>query len=525
MGIYINKGNAGFRAVRNSEYVDKTGLIGIVNRTMFTERRYSCVTRSRRFGKTLAAKTLAAYYDCSCQSRELFADLEIAKDPSFEEHLNKYSVIFIDMNDFFTRYRNDDIIAHLEKEVKAEVCEAFPDVAISEDDDLLNSLLRVVMATGRHFVMIIDEWDVVCREFKPDSQQMNDFLNWMRRMFKSVNAGDAFAAVYITGILPIKKFKVQSALNNFTEYSMVEPMDMASFFGFTKDEVCALAEKHQMDFDELEKWYDGYQIGDDLNIFNPNSVMLALRSRRCRSFWASTGAYDAIADYIRMDFDGLKDDIISMLAGARCDVDPTRFRNDLSEIGSRDDVLTVLIHLGYLSYNWRKDECYVPNREVSGELANAVKDTGWDHLAETLQQSKRLLQKTLNGDAEAVARALDLAHSEDTSILSYNDENSLACVVSLAYYYALAEYHVHREMPTGKGFADLVLLPRKNVDSPAIVIELKRDATAQTAIEQIKQKNYPQQVENYTGDILLVGISYDRQTKQHTCLIEHWEKK
>ena len=183
MGIYINKGNAGFRAVRNSEYVDKTGLIGVVNRTLFTERRYSCVTRSRRFGKTLAAKTLAAYYDCSCQSRELFADLGIAKDPTFEEHLNKYPVIFIDMNSFYTRYRHDNIIAHINDEVKAEVCEAFPDVAVGESDDLLNTLLRVVMATGQHFVMIIDEWDVICREFKPDSQQMNDFHNWMRRMF------------------------------------------------------------------------------------------------------------------------------------------------------------------------------------------------------------------------------------------------------------------------------------------------------------------------------------------------------
>ena len=278
-----------------------------------------------------------------------------------------------------------------------------------------------------------------------------------------------------------------------------------------------------MDFDELEKWYDGYQIGDEYSIFNPNSVMMAVRSRRCRSYWASTGAFDAIAGYIRYDFDGLKDDIISMLAGGRCEVDPTRFRNDLSEIGNRDDVLTVLIHLGYLSYNWREDECYVPNREVAGEMVNAVKETKWGNIAETLQQSKRLLQATLNGDAEAVAHGVDSAHDENTSILSYNDENSLACVLSIAYYYARNDYVIHRELPTGKGFADLVLIPRKNVDSPAIVLELKCNKDADTAIDQIKRKNYPAKVLEYTDNLLLVGINYDRQTKLHKCHIEKAE--
>ena len=251
--------------------------------------------------------------------------------------------------------------------------------------------------------------------------------------------------------------------------------------------------------------------------------MMAVRSRRCRSYWASTGAFDAISGYIRYDFDGLKDDIISMLAGGRCEVDPTRFRNDLSEIGNRDDVLTVLIHLGYLSYNWREDECYVPNREVAGEMVNAVKETKWGNIAETLQQSKRLLQATLNGDAEAVAHGVDSAHDENTSILSYNDENSLACVLSIAYYYARNDYVIHRELPTGKGFADLVLIPRKNVDSPAIVLELKCNKDADTAIDQIKRKNYPAKVLEYTDNLLLVGINYDRQTKQHKCHIEKAE--
>jgi hypothetical protein len=306
---------------------------------------------------------------------------------------------------------------------------------------------------------------------------------------------------------------------------MVEPMDMARYFGFTKEEVRALAEKHGVDFDELMKWYDGYQIGDEQSMFNPNSVMQALKSRRCRSFWASTGAFDAVANYIHMNFEGLKDDIIQMLAGGRSPVDPTGFQNDMSVVRSRDDVLTVLIHLGYLSYNWREDECYIPNREVAGEMVNAVKTTDWKNVIEALEQSKQLLQATLDGDSEAVARGIDMAHDENASILSYNNENSLACVLSIAYFYARNDYVVHRELPTGKGFADLVLIPRKDVDSPAIVLELKYNRDADSAINQIRRRQYPTKVAQYTGDLLLVGINYDREKKTHECLIEKYEKE
>jgi hypothetical protein len=324
----------------------------------------------------------------------------------------------------------------------------------------------------------------------------------------------------MTGILPIKKFNTQSALNNFMEYSMVEPRKMGHFFGFTKDEVRALATKYGMDTDELEKWYDGYQIGDEKSMFNPNSVMQALNVGRCRSFWASTGAYDTVTFYIKMNFEGLKDDIIYMLSGGRFKVNPTKFQNDMSIITSRDDVLTVLIHLGYLSYDWRKSECYIPNREVAGEMVNAVEANNWQPVVQALEASERLLQATLDGDAEAVASGIDKVHDENTSILSYNDENSLACVLSIAYYYSRNDYVVHRELATGKGFADLVLIPRKNVESPVIILELKYNKDADSAIEQIKRKQYPAKVEQYADNLLLVGINYDKKTKQHACRIE-----
>ena len=520
MGTYINIGNAGFQRARNSEYVDKSMLISVVNKTLFTERQFSCVSRCRRFGKSMAAKMLYAYYDHSCDSRSQFADLAIAGDPTFEQHLNKYPAIYLDMTSFVTRYHDEHIVAHIESELKQDILEAYPDVKVKESDDLMNTLIRILEQTGKPFFFIIDEWDAICREFAPGTKAMDGYVTWLRRMFKSQQGMRAFAGVYMTGILPIKKYKTESALNNFQEYSMVEPGDMGEYFGFTKDEVRTLADKHSIDFDELEKWYDGYQIGDILSMFNPNSVIQAVSRRRCRSYWASTGAYDAVANYIQMNYEGLKDDIILMLAGGRCKVNPTKFQNDMSIIRSKDDALTVLIHLGYLSYDWKKSECYIPNKEVGGEMVNAVEDNNWAGVVTALQASEQLLQDTLDGDEEAVARAIDAAHDENTSILSYNDENSLACVLSIAYYYAKNDYVMHRELASGKGFADIVLIPRKNVDSPAIILELKVNKDADSAIEQIRRKQYPAKVAEYADRLLLVGINYDRETKQHTCRIE-----
>jgi len=523
MGTYINIGNVGFQRARNSEYVDKSGLISVVNKTLFTEHCFSCITRSRRFGKSMAAKMLCAYYDQSCDSRSLFTDLKIASDPSFEEHLNKYPVIYLDLSDFVTRFKDATIVGQMDARLKEDIQTAYQDIPVKEDDDLMDYLVRIVAARQQPFIFIIDEWDAICREFAPGTQAMDSYLNWLRRMFKGGQSMQVFAGVYMTGILPVKKYRMQSSMNNFTEYSMVEPVDMGQFFGFTKDEVRALADKHGLDFDELEKWYDGYQIGDEMSIFNPNSVMQAIRSRRCRSFWASTGAFDTVANYINMNYEGLKDDIISMLAGGRCQVDPTGFQNDMSVIRSKDDVLTVLIHLGYLSYNWREGECYIPNREVAGEMVNAVKYNNWSHVAGAIEKSRQLLQATLDGDEEAVVRCVDAAHDENTSILSYNDENSLACVLSIAYYYAKNDYVMHRELASGKGFADIVLIPRKNVDSPAIILELKVNKDADSAISQIHRKQYPAKVAEYADRLLLVGISYDRETKQHACRIENSE--
>ena len=532
MGTYINKGNNAFRDIVTHEYVDKTSLIPLINATLNSERRYSCVTRSRRFGKSMAAKMLCAYYDKSCDSRELFVGLKAEQDKSFEAYLNKYRVLYLDVTSFTARPElRVNIVRNIQNEICSELKKNFPDVDYSETTDLMGVLSAIHEATGEKFFFIIDEWDAICREFplrqkmKGDPETvtptiMDEYVMLLRRLFKTQDSDKVFAGAYLTGILPIKRYNTESALNNFREYSMINPGRISSSFGFTHDEVLSLCQEYDMNISEMERWYDGYCIGNVSHIFNPYSVMRAIDDNRYRSYWTSTGAYDSVITYIQMNFDGLKDDIIRMLSGEHVYVDTTEFLNDMHIIRSKNDVLTVLIHLGYLAYDEDEQECFIPNKEVGDELNNAIKATSWEPLIKTIQNSKALLNATISGNEQAVASAIDLAHDENTSILSYNDENSLACVLSVAYIWAKNEYVIHREYATGKGYADLVMIPRRNVSKPALVIELKFNNSADTAIDQIKRKQYPAKIAEYTGDILLVGINYDKETKLHTCRIE-----
>ena len=534
MGTYINKGNSDFRDIVTHEYVDKTQLIPLINATLNSESRYSCVTRCRRFGKSMAAKMLCAYYDKSCDSRELFHGLKAEQDSSFETYLNKYRVLYLDVTSFTARPEvRTTIVRTIQDEYILELKETFPDVKYKDNSDLMDVLSSIHQATGEKFFFIIDEWDAICREFperrrmKSDTEAatptiLDEYVMLLRRLFKTQDSDRVFAGAYLTGILPIKKYNTESALNNFCEYSMIDPAFMASCFGFTEDEVNTLAKKHDASMENLKMWYDGYLIGKESHMFNPYSVVKALQRGTCKSYWTTTGAYDSVKTYIQMNFEGLKDDIIRMLAGERVYVNTSKCTNDMNNVRSKHDVLTVLIHLGYLAYDDDTKRCYVPNKEVSDELLNAVEDTSWSRLIDAITASQDLLDATIACNEQAVAHAIDLAHDENTSILAYNDENSLACVLSIAYIWAKNEYIIHREYATGKGYADLVMIPRRNVNKPALVVELKFNHTADTAIDQIKRKEYPAKIAEYTGDILLVGICYDKETKQHECKIEKW---
>lgn len=518
MGIYLNPNNIDFyNAVNYSEiYVDKTELIKYTNDMLFGEQKFICVSRPRRFGKSMAANMLTAYYSRGCDSREMFSGLKISKSASFEKHLNKYNVIHINMVDYLTESQNmEELLDFIREDISEELLEEFSDVKFPKRRTFIKLFETIFAKTGVPFVFIIDEWDCIFRVHKNDTESQTLYLNFIRNLLKDKSY---VALAYMTGILPIKKYGEHSALNMFDEYSMTNADPIQEFTGFTEKEVQELCRKYNMPFEETKKWYDGYNL-NKLSIYNPKSVVAAMMRKQFDNYWTSTETYEALKVYIEMNFDGLKDTIIKLISGEREVIDTTTFTNDMVTFVTKDDVLTLLIHLGYLTYDFDTKEVSIPNYEISEQFASTIKVMGWSEVANSLKCSDELLKATLNQDEEKVAELIDKAHSDNTSILKYNDENSLSCVISLAYYSARKTYVMHREMPSGKGFADLLFVPRKNVSTPALIIELKCDKSADAAIEQIKNRNYADGLKDYSGEILLVGINYDK-SKKHSCKIE-----
>lgn len=519
MGLYINKGNAGFASVCGSGFVDKSMLIDKVNHVLQTESRFMCVTRARRFGKSVAIKMLNAYYDKSCDSSKLFEDLQIRKTKDYKKHLNHYPVIYLDMTDFLTKYGNAvDLVEKIKQDIANELLSLYQNVKMADGDDLMDLLVKIVSMTGQPFICLIDEWDALCREGA--ESLMDAYVDLLRRLFKGSNTESVFACVYMTGILPIKRYNTQSALNNFEEYTMLSPADLAPYFGFTEAEVEVLCKSSKLDLSEMKRWYDGYKVGDEKAIYNPYAVIRALKRVRFENYWTSTNTFESLKQYLTMNFEGLKDDIVRLLADVPVAVNHLRFSNDMHRIGSKDDVLTLLCHLGYLSYNWETGTARIPNYEVRNEFEMAIADTHWSEVQKALAQSDHLLDCVLSGDAESVAQCVEQVHQDNTSILTYNNENALACVLTLAFYTARKMYQIVRELPSGKGFADIVLLPHRGVDAPAIVLELKYDGSAESAISQIKRQGYAGALSSVSGEVILVGINYDKKNKQHSCQIE-----
>lgn len=525
MGLYLDPGNDAFRiAVNDDIYVDKTGMIALLNQRINKNKRYVCVSRPRRFGKSMAAEMLAAYYGKGCSSRELFEGLKIEKDESYEKHLNQYHVVAVNVQQFL---RKTDSLINLgrciEKAVLQELSEIYPDWLNAEGLTLAEALTIVYnRRRGEHrgFIFIIDEWDCIFRTDKNDKTSQAAWLDFLRDLFKD---RPYVALAYMTGILPIKKYGTHSAINIFDEYSMMNPRELAEYAGFTETEVHSLCIRFDLKQEELRAWYDGYHFSDGCTVYNPKSVVDAALNRELDSYWTETETYEALKIYMDMDFDGLKTAIIAMMSDGRCKINPRKFQNDMTTFKSRDDVLTLLVHLGYLGYDREEQEVYIPNKEIELEFLNATDGPGWSSIVYAMEKSFSLVQATLDMDADTVAREMDDIHADTTSLLVYNDENSLACSVLIAYYSAKAWYLPPiRELPTGRGFADVVYLPRKDSDKPALLIELKWDKSAETAIRQIKERNYVNALKNYTGEVFLVGINYDKKSKHHQCIIERY---
>lgn len=427
------------------------------------------------------------------------------------------------MQDFFSRTHEIQKMKRLlEKALLRDLLKAYPDLDYLDKEDLVGVLLDINHEEkDRKFIFIIDEWDCIFRERKYDTASQTIYLDFLRNLLK--DKGYVVLA-YMTGILPIKKYGSHSALNMFEEYSMLDPGNLAEYVGFTENEVVSLCQKYEMDFSELKRWYDGYRFPPHFHIYSPCSIVRAMLTKRYNNYWNQTETFEALRDYIVMNFDGLKDTIIELLAGNPKKINSGTFQNDMTTFTSADEVLTLLIHLGYLGYDFENKNVFIPNSEVEAEFMNAIQNAGWEEVIPAIQISEKLLYATWNREEEAVAKAIEQVHLE-TSSLAYNDENSFSCTISLAYYSARRYYTIIREFPTGKGFADLVYLPRKHhLDKPAMILELKWDQNAESAISQIKSKQYVHALEAYHGNLLLVGINYDKKKKKHRCMIEQFHK-
>ncbi len=524
MGIYLNPGNNKFkRAVNSDIYVDKTGLIKYTNSIVDTLQSCVCVSRPRRFGKSMAADMLTAYYSKGCDSRELFSGLEIAKDENFEEHLNKYDTIFLNMQEFLSRSSNvKELLERVEGKVIRELKKQYPDVELYDENDLAETMQDIFAESECPFIVIIDEWDCIFREFKHDKAAQEIYLDFLRDLLKDK---EYIYLAYMTGILPIKKYGTHSALNMFDEFSMIDPGPLAEYVGFTEKEVEALCQKYQMDINEIKNWYDGYSFEEVESVYSPKSVVSCMRLGKLGNYWNQTETFEALQIYIDMNFEGLRDDILSMIAGETVPVNTRSFTNDMTTFRTEDDVLTLLIHLGYLGYRYADKTVFIPNEEIRSEYVSAIAVSDWGEVSKALKNSADTLQAIWQGREEQVAEGIRQAHFE-TSHLQYNDENALSYTISLALYAARNFYTVHRELSGGKGFADIVYVPRKRfLDKPALVVELKWDKNAEGAIQQIKEKEYCRSLEEYKGNLLLVGINYDKKTQVHTCKIEQYRKE
>lgn len=543
MGTYLNPGVDRFEITVNSDiYVDKSEMITYFNSILKTEQRYVSVSRPRRFGKSIAANMLCAYYGKG-DSRALFASSKLTGSDGWDRYLNQFDVIKIVMTDFIKEKMDvEKSLEKMQKLIVRDLKKQYPDVDYFDTDDLIQSMEDVYSELGKSFVIIIDEWDAVFRERKNDKDGQTLYLDFLRDWLKDKSY---VALAYITGILPIKKYGKHSALNMFDEYSIISPMQLAPYTGFTEEEVKDLCAEYNMQYEDVSDWYDGYEIStiipvemrekyrmgeydeENIHIYSPLSVVKAVSTGKIQNYWNKTENYEALAEYIRLNLDGLMDAVALLMDGGRVSIDISTYQNDMTTFYGRDDVLTMLIHLGYLSYAEKTCEVFIPNNEVLAEFKSSTKSEEWIGTFTSFKKSQELLNATWSLNEEKVAELLEWFH-DTADNKTYNSEAALSYAVQMAYYAGQKFYTTIQELDSGKGYVDLVYLPSpKHPEKSALLIELKYDKTIKTAADQIRDKNYPQKLEHYKDNILLVSINYDKDVsskdvlyKHHSCSIE-----
>lgn len=503
-----------YQELLNSEYfVDKSAIIENISKRIRTNTKYVCITKPRRFGKTSILNMLGAYFNKAFSAKEVFNTLEISKSPKYHTYLNQYNVISLCLNNLSdkgnTYYAYIDLIKNT---IINDIREAYP--ALQGRD--FNNIPELLTATEDEFIFLIDEWDYIfSHELYPEHQ--GDFLEFLRDLLKD---RPYVALTYMTGVLPIKKYSTGSALNMFKEYTMLKDPFFEEYFGFTECEVEMLCEKQSaLSMDEIRDWYNGYQTKDGNRLYNPRSVICALEDATCQSYWTRTGKMDEVLFFLKYNIAEVRDDVVKMVNDITIKVDIEKeYSAGQGNPANRKDIYAAMIVYGLLSYN--NGQLRIPNKELMIEFENALEDDDFGYVAELVRNSNEVLDATLNKKGEAVASYLHNIHNSELPILKYNDENSLSCVVTLAYLAARNKYRVEREEKSGKGYVDFIFYPKRK-NYPGIIIELKADATPETALTQIKEKEYSEKLQKVNVEkILAVGINYDTGKKEHQCIIE-----
>ncbi len=391
-----------------------------------------CLTRPRRFGKTMALSMLNAYYSKGCDSKELFDKLNISNDPLYLEHLNKHNVIWIDMASLYIDIDDKNtFVSELKSQIIDDLKNMYPNVLGTQDNTLRKYFLKIKSSTKDTFIFLIDEWDVILREEEYNTKLCDDYIMFLRLLFKSSDVSSCIDLVYMTGILPIRRYRAQSTLNMFTEYNMIDSDTLASYVGFTENEVKELCNKYNRNFNEIKDWYDGYRL-NGVELYNPKSVVTAISKNKCRDYWVQTSAREAVTNYMNYDNGKLKDLIAKMISGDEVEVNVSKFDNDLTKVDSKDAALTVLIHLGYLAYNEKSKSCYIPNHEIKEEFINAIDSLNWTEIYNPISNSKKLYEETLKGNTKFINETLDINHHSLASMFNKNKEDLLFVIVHIS---------------------------------------------------------------------------------------------
>lgn len=534
MGLFLNTLSPAmlYEEIAGSKYfIDKTEFISRVAERIGTSAKYLCLTRPRRFGKTVMANMLGAFFTKAGDSRRIFASLKISGNTQVMRQMNQYNVIYID----FSRVGGDSssytgYIENITAILKNDLHKAYPQVDYRVGGNVSEDLERITAATGERFIFIFDEWDAIFHTSFITEEDRKSYLLFLKDLLK--DRAYVYLA-YMTGVLPISKYTSGSELNTFAEYNMATMVMYSDVFGFTDSEVDALFAKYLQNTDRpqvtregLRVWYDGYHTAAGELMYNPRSVVLALQNNQLYNYWTSSGPYDEIFYYIKNNVQAVREDLALMTAGERISVRIQEYAAMLLELNTKQQIFSAMVVYGLLTYD--NGQVFIPNKELMdkfNELLLTKASLGYVH--QLALKSELMLQATLHGDTETMSSILAFAHNTETPLLTYNNETELSAIVNLVYLAARDRYYVQREDRAGLGYVDFIFYPYNQHDD-CLILELKVDHTPEEAIAQIKEKQYALKFagslgdahKRYDGRILAVGIGYNKKDKQHRCKVE-----